>query len=284
MTILLGVILAAGLLLAVSPWLWPLREPSAPVARAGRIDRLSHEAGFAASGRMVITASAGGGALVASIAWLVTTSAAFSVVAGAAGAAAPFAYLRGRRHRLLRSRRALWPDVCDLLVSGIRVGLPLPDALAGLAESVPAPLRPAFAAFARDLHATGRFDVATARLKDALADPVADRILETVRMAREVGGTELGTVLRSLSGSVRAEAALRAEVEARQSWIRGAAVLGAIAPWVILCLLLLRPEGAQAYATAEGIAVILVGAGVSAMAFRIMLRIGRLPEQRRWFR
>jgi tight adherence protein B len=83
---------------------------------------------------------------------------------------------------------------------------------------------------------------------------------------------------------VRAEAALRAEVEARQSWIRGAAVLGAVAPWVILVLLLLRPEGAEAYTSPEGVVLILGGAAVSFVAFRIMLRIGRLPEPRRWFR
>ena len=37
------------------------------------------------------------------------------------------------------------------------------------------------------------------RLKDDLADPVGDRIVETLRVAREVGGTDLGRVLRTLS-------------------------------------------------------------------------------------
>ncbi|WP_205049251.1 type II secretion system F family protein, partial [Photobacterium sanguinicancri] len=64
-------------------------------------------------------------------------------------------------------------------------------------------------------------------LMESLADPIADRIIETLRMARQVGGTELTAVLRALGASVRADAAVRGEVEARQSWIRGAAVLGA---------------------------------------------------------
>jgi tight adherence protein B len=62
-------------------------------------------------------------------------------------------------------------------------------------------------------------------------------------MARQVGGTELTAVLRALSASVRADATLRAEVEARQSWVRGAAVVGVVAPWIVLGLLALRPEG-----------------------------------------
>ena len=171
--------------------------------------------------------------------------AAFCLVAAIAGAIAPFAWLRARRSRLLRSRRALWPDVCDLLIASVRAGMSLPDAVASLADSAPAELRPAFAAFARDVAASGHFDSSILRLKSALADPVADRIVETLRMARQVGGTELTPVLRALAASVRADASLRAEVESRQSWIRGAAVLGVAAPWVILALLALRPEGAE---------------------------------------
>jgi tight adherence protein B len=60
-------------------------------------------------------------------------------------------------------------------------------------------------------------------------------------------------------------------------------VLGVAAPWVILALLALRPEGARAYASPEGMVLILAGAGVSFVAFRVMLRLGRLPEPRRWF-
>ena len=75
----------------------------------------------------------------------------------------------------------------------------------------------------------------------------------------------------------------RAEVESRQSWIRGAAVLGVAAPWVILALLAMRPEGSRAYSSPEGVALILTGAAVSFVAYRVMLRIGRLPEPRRWF-
>lgn len=284
MTLLVGALLAAGVVLAASPWLWPAGSRPTRAPRVGAASRLLREAGLRADARVLVVAVISTGLAAGAVAWLLTGAIAFALVAAIAGAAAPVVALRSRRQRLLRRRRGLWPDVCDLLIASIRVGMSLPDAVAALEEAAPAPLRPAFAAFARDLHATGRFDTAAVTLKQALADPVGDRIIETLRMAREVGGTELNGVLRALSGSVRAEAALRAEVEARQSWIRGAAVLGAIAPWVILVLLLLRPEGADAYTSPEGVVLILGGAVVSFVAFRIMLRIGRLPEPRRWFR
>lgn len=284
MTLVLGTMLAAGLLLALSPWLWPAHRPRRVPAHRGRLQRLTEDAGLAAvTPRAVVAAGTGLGIAAAAIAWLATGLLPLAGVAGAATAVAPITWLRARRLRLRRSRRALWPDVCDLLIASVRAGMALPDAVASLSSSAPAPLRPAFEGFARDLTASGHFDSSAARLKLVLADPVADRIIETLRMTRQVGGTELTSVLRALGASVRADAALRAEVEARQSWVRGAAVLGVVAPWVILTLLALRPEGARAYASTEGTALVLGGAIVSLVAFRIMLRIGRLPEQRRWF-
>lgn len=285
MTLLVGAMLAAGMLLCVSPWLWPRRESQTPQpGRSGWLMRLIDEAGFASVEQRTVVAVIVAVALVAaSTVWLVTAIPMLAVIAALAAGTAPIAFLRSRKLRLLKARRQLWPDVCDLLIASIRVGLSLPDAVASLADSAPSMVRPAFAVFARDLRATGRFESSVDRLKVTLADPIADRIIESLKMARQVGGTELTGVLRALSSSVRADAALRGEVEARQSWIRGAAVLGVVAPWVILLLLAMRPEGAQAYGSPEGVLVICGGAVVSVIAFRIMVRIGRLPEPRRWF-
>lgn len=284
MTLVWGAVLAAGLLLAASPWLWPPGSaPEAP-AEKGALSRLLESAGLAhVAPRVVVVAALLLGSFAAATAWLLTGVGALAAVAGIAGCATPIGYLRARRSRLLSVRRGLWPDVCDLLIASVRAGMSLPDAVASLSVSAPAPLRASFRTFEGDLAASGHFDSSAERLKVALSDPVADRIIETLRMARQVGGTELTSVLRALAASVRADAALRAEVEARQSWIRGAAVLGVIAPWAILAMLALRPEGTRAYSSPEGIALILAGAAVSFVAFRVMLRIGRLPEQRRWF-
>ena len=103
-------------------------------------------------------------------------------------------------------------------------------------------------------------------------------------MAREVGGSDLTAILRQLSASLRDEAATRSELDARQSWVRNAAKLGVAAPWLILVLLSTRPEAAAAYAAPEGTALILGGAVVSVVAYRVMLVVGRLPSERRWFR
>lgn len=284
MIIALGLCLAAGLLLILAPWLAPTREVAAP-ARSGRVARILEEAGYPATrGGAVALGSVAAAVVVAALAWLVSAVPVVSVLAGLAAAAAPWAWLRGRGRRRQVARRALWPDVCDHLVGAVRAGMAVPDALASLAVSAPDALRPAFAAFSRDVSASGHVDTALDNLKSHLADPMADRIVETVRMARRVGGGELTAVLRALSSSIRADVALRGEVEARQSWVRGAAVVGLVAPWVVLVMLSLRPESSQAYASAEGVAVVLGGGAVSLVAYRLMIRAGRLPAPRRWLR
>ena len=101
---------------------------------------------------------------------------------GAAGGPAPAAW----------RNRALWPDVVDHLVSAVRRGIALPDAVASLLAVGPGRHAASFAAFEREYRATGNFAHSIDRLKDDLADPVADRLLETLRMAREVGGSDLG--------------------------------------------------------------------------------------------
>jgi tight adherence protein B len=145
-------------------------------------------------------------------------------------------------------------------------------------------LRPAFTEFAEGYRASGRFQECLDRLKDRLADPVADRLVESLRIAREVGGSDLGRLLRTLSRFLREDARTRAEMEARQSWTVNAARLAVAAPWIVLGLLATRPESLQAYARPSGAVVLLVGAAMTALAYRLMVAIGRLPEEDRVLR
>ena len=90
---------------------------------------------------------------------------------------------------------------------------------------------------------TGRFGECLDRLKDRLADPVGDRVVEGLRIAREVGGGELGRLLRNLSGYLRDEARTRSELESRQAWTVNGARLAVAAPWLVLLFMSLPVRG-----------------------------------------
>ncbi len=87
-------------------------------------------------------------------------------------------------------------------------------------------------------------------------------------MAREVGGSDLGRLLRTLSTFLREDARTRAELETRQGWTVNAARLALCAPWVLLLLLASKPQAVEAYRSTAGTVVLLAGAGVSFVAYR----------------
>ncbi|HET8601667.1 MAG TPA: type II secretion system F family protein [Segeticoccus sp.] len=205
---------------------------------------------------------------------------AFGLISGYA----PLAVVRMRARRRRQLMREVWPDVVDNIASAVRAGLALPESLAQLADRGPEELRPAFTSFARDYRATGRFHDSLDRLKERLSDPVGDRLVESLRIAREVGGSDLGRLLRTLSSFLREDARTRAELESRQSWTVNAARLALAAPWVVLAMLATRGESLRAYDSATGVLVLVFGGAVSLVAYRLMMRIGRLPEEERVLR
>ncbi|CAN5275255.1 type II secretion system F family protein [soil metagenome] len=285
MSALLGAVLAAGVLLLASPWLWPrgIRVPRQSAIAALARDRLT-QAGLArVSPAMLAAVSLVSGVAAASVAFALLSVQALAAAAGAGVLVLPSLLVSWRARMRRRAARIVWPDVVDHIVSMVRAGLSLPDSVASLAESGPAMTRAAFAGFAGSYRITGNFGTSLDELKGQLADPVADRILEALRMSREVGGGELPAILRALGADLRADSAVRSEIEARQSWVMNAARLGVAAPWAVLLLLATRPEAAAAYGTPAGTVLIAVGLVVSVVAYRVMLGIGRLPEERRWF-
>ncbi|WP_076259239.1 type II secretion system F family protein [Intrasporangium flavum] len=219
-------------------------------------------------------------AIVLALTRVAPISLCFSVMAGAAPISLVRMRARSRRNKL----RDLWPDVVDNVTSGVRAGLALPEALAQLSTRGPEELRPAFAAFAEDYRTTGRFHDSLDRLKERLSDPVADRLVESLRIAREVGGSDLGKLLRTLSSFLREDARTRAELETRQSWTVNAARLAVAAPWIVLAMLALNGRSLAAYASPVGWVVLAVGAALCVVAYRAMVWVGRLPEEERVLR
>jgi len=194
----------------------------------------------------------------------------------------PVAVLRGRAARRRREHAALWPDAVDNLTSAVRAGLSLPDALIQLGERGPVGLREPFVRFGADYQSSGRFDQSLDLLKERLADPTGDRVVEALRIAREVGGGDLGRVLRSLSGFLREDQRTRGEVESRQSWTVTGARLAAGAPWVVLLLMSLQGgDVIDRFATPTGVMILVGGAASCVLAYWLMMVIGRLPDERR---
>lgn len=282
---LLGLLFGTGaLLVARSFGPVPARSKTRP-SRRERVSELLAQAGIESVTPGGLVASCVGVAVVVLLGiYTVSRSPVIAAAFALLASWTPVAMVRYRARQRRAELRDLWPEVVDNLASAVRAGLALPEALAQIGTRGPAELRTPFARFGEDYRATGRFYDSLDRLKGALADPVGDRIVESLRMARQVGGSDLGRLLRTLSAFLREDARTRAELETRQGWTVNAARLAVAAPWVVLGLLSLRPEAVAAYNTAAGSVVLVVGGSLCLIAYRVMLRIGRLPDEERVLR
>lgn len=283
MGVVAGLLLGAGL---VCLWwsAWDEGERVRPANRS-RLTELLAQAGMGGTRpRTLLGGCAALGAVTGLLVLSLTNAAPIAACFAAMAAGAPIALLHGRARRRRRALRDVWPEAVDNVASAVRAGLSLPEALSQLGRRGPAELRPEFAMFSREYLASGRFEDSLLALRDRLADPVADRLVAALRITAEVGGTDLGRLLRTLSAFLREDARTRGELEARQGWTVVGARLAVAAPWIVLALLSTRPEAAAAYGTALGGLVLLGGATCSVLAYGAMLRIGRLPEDVRVLR
>jgi len=276
-----GLGVGIGLMLIWSSFFLP-RRPRPVDARRGRVATLLAGAGLgqvAVNGFVVLCLALGG--VSALLLQIVSDTPPVAVTFGLIGGYLPVAVLLGRARRRQREFAEVWPEAVDNLASAVRAGLSLPDALSALGSRGPEPLRDAFDAFALDYQVTGRFSESLDRLKDRLADPVGDRVVEGLRIAREVGGGELGRLLRNLSGYLRDDARTRSEMESRQAWTVNGARLAVAAPWTVLLFMAFKPDVISSYASPGGTFVLALGAVLCVVAYRLMMRIGRLPVERR---
>ena len=187
--------------------------------------------------------------------------------------------IRSEKHRKFPSN--VWPDVVDDLASAIRAGLSLPQAIFELCDSGPEQLRSAFRLCRNQYHATGDFKAGLNLISQELKNPQADKFVASIQIAHEVGGADLGLLLRTLSEVMREEIALRSEIVARQSWTVNGAKLAVTAPWVTALVLSTRDSAANVYRSPGGIRMLAMCAVVSIFAYLAMMKIAELPAEKR---
>lgn len=282
MSVVLGLGVGSGLLLilqACTPAPFrPVKKQSSPSRVRRLLDQAGHRrvptatVGFAVAACALVTF-----AIIFALTHAVPIALCFAVFA----AGIPWVALTWQVEKRRRTLAEVWPDVADHLRSAVRSGLSLPEALRSLSSAGPEPLRDQFAEFARQWQAGVPLDDALQDLKDRLADPVGDRIVMALQVTRELGGSDLGRLLGTLSEVLRENSRTRSELEARQSWTVNGAKLAVVAPWIVVLLLSMQPEAAESYRGASGMAVLGIGLVVSVLCYRVMKRIGALPREER---
>jgi tight adherence protein B len=130
----------------------------------------------------------------------------------------------------------------------------------------------------------GSFAEGLTEIQMEWADPLADRVLTTIRVAAETGGAYVDRVLSSLSLSLSDEIRLRRAHEAAVAQQQMTAGVALVAPWLILVLsLTTNPQASLEFSTASGHAVLAMGAAATAVGFVLARRAVRLSDPPRVF-
>jgi tight adherence protein B len=178
---------------------------------------------------------------------------------------------------------AVIPVIIDHLISGIQSGLSLSETLGNLATRGPVETEKYFLQFRTNLKMGKSFEESISTLQREIKLRAADQLFESLIFAKNLGGTELLSMLRQLGDFTRQDISLRREISAKQSWIRNSAHLSAAAPWILLLLLAAQPSTSSAFNSPQGVLVLGMGAAMTAIAYLWMGKLGTLPAPERIF-
>lgn len=195
----------------------------------------------------------------------------------------PSLLIRRRREIEIAQMEFLWPEILDHLISGIQSGLSVAQTIAGLATRGPEKTRVFFGSCENELRSGSDVRAVLQLIKRRFENPTCDQVCEVLDFSLSSGSRQISTTLRTLSGYVRSNLALREELKAKQEWIRNSAVLAAIAPWLLLLLLSTQASTVRAYSDGSGVAVLTVGATSTIFAYFWMKRVGKVEQTPRIF-
>ena len=226
-------------------------------------------------------ASVGAGLLAFLSLFLITGVATVSVAPAVLLAFVPRIYFGRVRERRMSEVQRAWPDGLRDLVASISSGMSLQRAVEQLAVSGPAALRVAFGRFSFLARTVGMVP-ALEIVKEELADPTSDRVIEVLILAHERGGSIVPEILRDLAAATNRDLWTLEEIRTEQleQKINARAVF--VLPWLVLIAITVR-EGPfrDFYRSGAGVFVVLFGALASGFGMWLVTRLSEdTPETR----
>lgn len=206
---------------------------------------------------------------------LLTQSFVIALVPSLAVGALPRAYYARQRQRNLEQIQQAWPDGIRDILAHVSSGATLARAVEALATEGPSALQFAFARFPLQARMFGVVP-ALEIVKEELADPTSDKVIEVLILAHEYGGDLVQDVLRDLVDAITEDLRVLDDIRTAGFEQRIEGFLVVIVPWAVLLLLATVPENYRAfYRTATGQFVVIIGAVWSAFGVLIMRLISR---------
>ncbi|NDB18333.1 MAG: hypothetical protein EB027_03585 [Actinobacteria bacterium] len=130
-----------------------------------------------------------------------------------------------------------------------------------------------------DIRTSGLVDESLQVLAAALGDESSARVVLALRTINDLGGSRAAGMLTQLAASLREQARLVGEIEARRSWLNATSAVAVAAPWITVLALATRADTMRLYASGEGTAVLLTAGCACVLGYAWMRRLGALPDE-----
>lgn len=229
----------------------------------------------------IVAASVGSGVVVGAVIASLTPVAALALVPALISAATPIVVLRRRAHSRVTALRRAWPDALAQLSGNLRAGRPLSHALIDLSLNGPPPLIEPLTGLAARIQTVGLV-AALHGVRDSVAEPVTDRIVEVMVLAHTDGGRIVLNVIDDLTLAIAEEVAAADETETLALEGKLNARLVFALPWLVLVMLTAKSGPFQAfYTSAAGAVVIAIGALISVVGMALVAKFSAVPAEPR---
>jgi tight adherence protein B len=142
-------------------------------------------------------------------------------------------YLINKRINLFNKR---FPDAIELLVRGLRSGLPISETISVVASEVPGPVGVEFRSVSDKIKIGRTMDAALQETADRLGTPEFQFFCITIQIQRETGGN-LAETLSNLSGVLRSRAQMKLKIKAMSSESKASALIIGSLPFIVFALI-----------------------------------------------
>jgi len=185
---------------------------------------------------------------------------------------APIIYVRYRKKKRIEALVGQLPDVFDAIVSALRAGQSLPNAIGLVAEQLPEPSHTEFSLVYQEQNLGVPIEEALNNMRRRLDQLDVSFFVTAVQVQKQSGG-DLAEVLENIGTIIRARIKLFGQVRALTAEGRLSGwVLMALPPIMLVVILFLNPTYAERLLKTEVGHWLLAGAGVSQLLGLWMIR------------
>ena len=182
-----------------------------------------------------------------------------------AGAAIPHMVVNKLILRRIDKFTKLFPEAIDLIVRGLRSGLPITESIASVGAELPDPIGIEFRRISDSVKLGKQLEDALDSTADRLNTPDFKFFVIAIAIQKETGGN-LAETLDNLSDILRKRLQMKLKVKAMSSEARASAIIIGVLPFLLFGVLLFVNYGYVSVLFTDPRGMVMGGAGLTSMA------------------